>query len=72
MLKITELMTSMNNSGFKTDLTLLNTGRMWAWTVCIIVVAFASKFFSSGGVAKAFGMTWRESSAVGSLMGQLS
>ncbi|GAA6009345.1 hypothetical protein JCM11491_004281 [Sporobolomyces phaffii] len=55
-------------SGFKTDLTLLNTGKMWSWTICIIVVAFASKFFSSGGVAKAFGMTWRESAAVGSLM----
>ncbi|GAA5936184.1 uncharacterized protein JCM15063_002737 [Sporobolomyces koalae] len=55
-------------SGFKTDLTLLNTGKMWAWTICIIVVAFASKFLASGGVAKAFGMTWRESGAVGSLM----
>lgn len=55
-------------SGFKTDLTLLNTGKMWAWTICVIVVAFASKFVSSGGVARAFGMTWRESGAVGSLM----
>ncbi|GAA5906149.1 uncharacterized protein JCM6883_005458 [Sporobolomyces salmoneus] len=55
-------------SGFKTDLALLNTGKMWAWTICVIVVAFFSKFAASGAVARVFGMTWRESGAVGSLM----
>ncbi|GAA5926839.1 hypothetical protein JCM10213_002463 [Rhodosporidiobolus nylandii] len=56
------------SSGLKTDLTLLRTGKIWVWTICVCVVAFASKFLSSGAVAKAFGMKWRESAAVGSLM----
>ncbi|BGP38234.1 K(+)/H(+) antiporter [Rhodotorula kratochvilovae] len=55
-------------SGLKTDLGLLKDGSIWGWVVCVCIVAFASKFISCGGVAKAFGMDWRESGAVGSLM----
>ncbi|GAA5971654.1 hypothetical protein JCM11641_000674 [Rhodosporidiobolus odoratus] len=55
-------------SGLKTDLGLLRDGSIWGWVVCVIVVAFFSKFLSCGGVARAFGMDWRESGAAGSLM----
>ncbi|GAA5920681.1 hypothetical protein JCM1841_002894 [Sporobolomyces salmonicolor] len=55
-------------SGLNTDLSLLSDGSIWGWTVCVIVVAFASKFLACGAVAKGFGMDWRESGAVGSLM----
>ncbi|GAA6034234.1 hypothetical protein JCM8097_003799 [Rhodosporidiobolus ruineniae] len=55
-------------SGLKTDLGLLRDGSIWGWVVCVCVVAFLSKFLSCGGVARAFGMTWRESGGVGSLM----
>ncbi|KAM0756252.1 hypothetical protein T439DRAFT_320950 [Meredithblackwellia eburnea MCA 4105] len=55
-------------SGLKTDLGLLRDGSIWGWTICVIIVAFASKFISCGGVAKLTGMNWRESGAVGSLM----
>ncbi|KPV76123.1 uncharacterized protein RHOBADRAFT_53105 [Rhodotorula graminis WP1] len=55
-------------SGLKTDLGLLSDGSIWGWVVCVCVVAFASKFVSCGGVAKLYGMDWRESGAVGSLM----
>ncbi|GAA5904929.1 hypothetical protein JCM8208_007226 [Rhodotorula glutinis] len=55
-------------SGLKTDLGLLGDGSIWGWVVCVCVVAFASKFVSCGGVAKLYGMDWRESGAIGSLM----
>ncbi|GAA5872667.1 hypothetical protein JCM3774_001879 [Rhodotorula dairenensis] len=55
-------------SGLKTDLGLLSDGSIWGWTVCVTIVAFLSKFLSCGGIAKGFGMDWRESGAVGSLM----
>ncbi|GAA5920673.1 hypothetical protein JCM6882_004114, partial [Rhodosporidiobolus microsporus] len=55
-------------SGLKTDLTTLNDGSIWGWCICVVVVAFFSKFLSCGATAKAFGMSWRESGAAGSLM----
>ncbi|KAL8286345.1 hypothetical protein RQP46_004833 [Phenoliferia psychrophenolica] len=55
-------------SGLKTDLGLLSDGSIWGWAICVIVVAFFGKFLSCGIVAKANGMNWRESGAVGSLM----
>ncbi|ORY43580.1 Sodium/hydrogen exchanger family-domain-containing protein [Leucosporidium creatinivorum] len=55
-------------SGLKTDLGLLANGSIWGYVVCVIVVAFFSKFLSCGIVAKLNGMDWRESGAVGSLM----
>lgn len=57
------------SSGLKTDLGLLSDGSIWGWTVCVTIVAFLSKFLACGGVGKAFGMDWRESGAIGSLMG---
>ncbi|GAA5992457.1 hypothetical protein JCM10908_000825 [Rhodotorula pacifica] len=55
-------------SGLNTNLGLLSDGSIWGWTVCVTIVAFLSKFVSCGGIAKSFGMDWRESGAVGSLM----
>ncbi|GEM11741.1 potassium:hydrogen antiporter [Rhodotorula toruloides] len=55
-------------SGLKTDLGLLKDGSIWGWTFAVIIVAFLSKFLSCGLVAKGFGLDWRESGAVGSLM----
>ncbi|KAK4053197.1 K(+)/H(+) antiporter [Microbotryomycetes sp. JL201] len=55
-------------SGLKTDLGLLANGSIWGYCVLVIVVAFASKFLSCGGVARLNGMSWRESGAVGSFM----
>lgn len=58
--------------GLNTNLGLLSDGSIWGWTVCVTIVAFLSKFVSCGGVAKSFGMDWRESGAVGSLMGKFA
>lgn len=55
-------------SGLKTDLGLLANGSIWGWTMCVVFVAFFSKFLSCGLAAKGFGLQWRESAAVGSLM----
>jgi hypothetical protein len=51
-----------------TDLSLLNNGSIWGWTVCVVVVAFVSKFVGCAAMARVFGFDWRESGAVGSLM----
>lgn len=55
-------------SGLKTNLGLLNNGITWGYTVLICVVAFLAKFIPCSVAAKAFGFTFRESSAVGVLM----
>ncbi|KAL0576601.1 K(+)/H(+) antiporter [Marasmius crinis-equi] len=55
-------------SGLRTNLGLLDNGVTWGYVILICLVAFASKFFSCGLVAKAFGFNWRESGAIGSLM----
>ena len=55
-------------SGLKTNLGDLNSGKAWAYTVAIIVIAFFSKFIGCAGAAKAFGFNLRESAAVGTLM----
>ncbi|KAJ8507887.1 hypothetical protein ONZ45_g9778 [Pleurotus djamor] len=55
-------------SGLQTNLGLLDTGRIWGYTIIICLVAFASKFLACAGSAKAFGFNWRESAAIGSLM----
>jgi Kef-type K+ transport system membrane component KefB len=55
-------------SGLKTNLGLLSDGSIWGWTMCVIFVAFFSKFLSSGAMGKINGLNWRESGAVGSLM----
>ncbi|CDU22129.1 related to KHA1-Putative K+/H+ antiporter [Sporisorium scitamineum] len=55
-------------SGLKTNLGDLNSGKAWAYTVAIIVIAFFSKFIGCAATAKAFGFNLRESAAVGTLM----
>ncbi|GAA5836568.1 hypothetical protein JCM11251_007113 [Rhodosporidiobolus azoricus] len=55
-------------SGLSTNLTLLNRGIIWAWTVCVIVCAFCGKFIGCAVAARLSGFNWRESGATGSLM----
>ena len=55
-------------SGLKTNLGDLNSGKAWAYTVAIIVIAFFSKFMGCAVAARAFGFNLRESAAVGTLM----
>ncbi|KAH8919284.1 hypothetical protein BT69DRAFT_1337391 [Atractiella rhizophila] len=55
-------------SGLRTDLSLLANGSIWGWTICVIVVAFLSKFLGCATTAYFFGFKRRESLAVGALM----
>lgn len=55
-------------SGLKTNLGDLNSGKAWAYTIAIIVIAFFSKFVGCAAAARAFGFSLRESAAVGTLM----
>ncbi|KAI9467100.1 cation/H+ exchanger [Lactarius psammicola] len=55
-------------SGLRTNLSLLDTGLTWGYTILICVVAFFAKFVPCSLTAKAFGFTTRESGAVGVLM----
>ncbi|WAQ83668.1 hypothetical protein PtA15_4A116 [Puccinia triticina] len=55
-------------SGLSTDLTQLNDGALWGWTVCVLISAEVSKFVPCFLMARWGGMDWRESGAVGSLM----
>ncbi|MBW0472398.1 hypothetical protein O181_012113 [Austropuccinia psidii MF-1] len=55
-------------SGLSTDLTKLNSGILWAWTICILLAAALSKFLPCFAVGLLGGMNWRESGAIGSLM----
>ncbi|GAA5993132.1 hypothetical protein JCM10908_001304 [Rhodotorula pacifica] len=55
-------------SGLRTNLTLLNSGIIWGWVVCVIAVAFCGKFFGSAVAAKLSGFGWRQSGATGALM----
>ncbi|BGO98205.1 K(+)/H(+) antiporter [Rhodotorula toruloides] len=55
-------------SGLRTNLTLLNTGTIWGWVICVMVVAFSGKFLGSAIAARGTGFTWRQAGATGSLM----
>lgn len=55
-------------TGLHTRIGLLNSTELWTLTLLIIFVACAGKFGGSTIAAKACGMTWRESSAIGILM----
>ncbi|KAJ2934148.1 hypothetical protein H1R20_g2903, partial [Candolleomyces eurysporus] len=56
-------------SGLSTDLTLLNDGITWGFTIAIIVTAFIGKFGGCIIAARYFaGFNWREASTIGSLM----
>ncbi|KAF8919263.1 Sodium/hydrogen exchanger family-domain-containing protein [Mucidula mucida] len=56
-------------SGLSTDLGLLNDGITWGYTIAICSLAFFGKFGGCTIAARyAAGFSWRESSAIGSLM----
>lgn len=55
-------------TGLKTQIGLLNSPEMWGLTLLIVVVACAGKWGGSTLAARACGMTWRESGAIGILM----
>ena len=46
----------------------LNTGEAWAWAICIICVAWVSKFLPCFAAGRWVGFTTRESGAIGALM----
>lgn len=54
--------------GLRTRIGLLNSGELWMLTGLIVLTACAGKFGGSTLAARACGMTWRESSAIGILM----
>lgn len=55
-------------SGLRTDLGLMGSGRAWVECGVIIVVACLGKFGGSFVAARVSGLSWRESSAIGTLM----
>ncbi|KAG0705818.1 Sodium/hydrogen exchanger family-domain-containing protein [Suillus ampliporus] len=55
-------------SGLNTNLGLLNNGITWGFTIAIICLDFTGKFSACTITARISGMSWRESSTVGSLM----
>lgn len=55
-------------TGLRTDIGLVSGARMWTWCGLIILVAVAGKFGGSTLAARATGMPWRESAALGVLM----
>ncbi|HKQ49422.1 MAG TPA: cation:proton antiporter [Phycisphaerae bacterium] len=54
--------------GLRTRIGLLNSGELWMMTGLIVLTACAGKFGGSTLAARACGMSWRESSAIGILM----
>ncbi|TIB11716.1 hypothetical protein E3P89_02170 [Wallemia ichthyophaga] len=54
--------------GIQTDLSLLNSGTIWGYTILVIAVAFFSKFLSGAVTAKLCRFNVRESGAIGTLM----
>ncbi|KAK7457833.1 K(+)/H(+) antiporter [Stygiomarasmius scandens] len=56
-------------SGLNTDLGLLNTGRIWGYTIAICTLAFVGKFGGCTTAARyVAGFGWREASTIGALM----
>ncbi|HEX8520978.1 MAG TPA: cation:proton antiporter [Tepidisphaeraceae bacterium] len=55
-------------TGLKTQINLLNHQELWGITALIIAVACAGKFGGSTIAARACGLPWRESAAIGILM----
>ena len=55
-------------TGLKTQINLLNNPELWGLTALIIFVACLGKFGGSTIAARACGIGWRESSAIGVLM----
>jgi Kef-type K+ transport system membrane component KefB/nucleotide-binding universal stress UspA family protein len=55
-------------TGLKTQIGLLNRPELWGITALIVCVACAAKLGGSALAARACGLSWRESSAIGILM----
>ena len=55
-------------SGLSTNIGLLDNGITWAYVVGVISVAFIGKMVGGTLAAKCFGMVWRESFTIGTLM----
>jgi len=55
-------------SGLNTNLGLLDSGIVWAYVVCVVSIAFFAKLIGATLAARANGLVWRESFAIGSLM----
>src|SRR5205814_8187687 len=55
-------------TGLRTSIGLVNGGEMWFWTALILVAAVAGKLGGSMLAARATGLPWRESTAIGLLM----
>ena len=55
-------------TGLKTQIGLLNSLEMWGLTGLIVLVACVGKFGGSSLAARACGLSWRESGAIGILM----
>jgi len=65
------------NTGALTDIStldhwlieiLLSLGKIWGFTIAIIVLAFTGKFGGCTLAARCIGFSWREASTIGSLM----
>ncbi|CAG8441765.1 3779_t:CDS:10 [Funneliformis mosseae] len=55
-------------SGLKTNLSLLNDGRVWLWVIIVITCAMMGKIFGAGLMARFNGFQWREALTIGVLM----
>lgn len=56
------------SSGLKTNIGLLNDGKVWGYTIAIIVCATVSKIVGAMLAARINGFFWRESMTIGTLM----
>jgi len=55
-------------TGLRTRIGLVEGAEMWGWCALIVLVAVAGKLGGSAAAARATGMSWRESGAIGTLM----
>lgn len=55
-------------TGLRTEIGLLNEGRLWLVTGAIILVAVIGKFIGSALAAKFVGQSWKDSFTIGALM----
>ena len=55
-------------TGLRTEIGLVSSGQDWLICMAIVVVATAGKFGGTAIAARATGLAWRESAALGALM----